>query len=183
MYRFLYNNYTFWIKKNLKGLQGIQGPTQPSPPTNFSFISDHSPTPVPLAFYYPWNVPSISLPQAFCTCLPFCLGSSSSKYPIPPLEFYWKVPCSAKFTLTTLIKFINSPPIRAYPPYLLHLPHHRAYYIFIYCQSPSLNLGECEKGDSICYFHCCVFSTWNNAWCTQCKYCWMNEWVNKWTNT
>lgn len=122
MYRFLYNNYTFWVKKNLKGLQGIQGPTLPSPPTNFSFLSDHSPTPVLLTFYYPWNVPSISLPQGFCTCLPFCLGSSSSKYPMPPLEFYWKVPCSAKFTLPTLIKFINSPPIRAYPPYLLHLP-------------------------------------------------------------
>lgn len=121
MYRFLYNNYTFWIKKKKpKDLQGLQGPRQSSPPTNSSLICDHSPAPSP----WPSTVPGM------CQAYP-CLRASALAFPsawdplppnIPPLEFYWKVPCSVKFTLTTLIKFINSPPILAYPPCLLHFP-------------------------------------------------------------
>ena len=124
MYSVLYINYTFWVRKTESLYKGLQGPTQSGPPTNSSLISDHSPAPAPLGSYYPWNVPGIPLPQGFCTCLSFCLESSSSKYPTPPSGFYWKVSCSVKFTMTTLIKFINSPPILSdpIPLILLYFP-------------------------------------------------------------
>lgn len=186
MYRFLYNNYTFWIKK--KKTQRLTRPPRPKtilalPLTQL--VCDHSPAPSPWPSTVPGMCQAYPCLQGFCTCLPLLPGILLPPN-IPPLNFTEK--CPAQWSSPDhMIKFINSPPILAYPPCLLHFlqsTYHPRNMLRICCSLPvsSLNLGNVGKGIPFVTFTPVSVVPETVLGCTQCKYCWMNEWVNKRTN-
>lgn len=111
---FLYIIYTslklFRKKRNQSFYKGPEGSLQPGPPTNSLVISDYSPAATPAcASLSRWIVPGVHTRLRASTCCSFCLQRSSSKYSTTPSGFYSKVSHTAKFTLTTLTKCINTP--------------------------------------------------------------------------